>query len=258
LRLPAGLGLPANWAVFAFTCRGWEIYSLGSWTFLRDGEPAGAHVTFAGPDEVEQGTLRVVFRPGAVSSDTPSGGRASDTVMLTQTPSPSGGRDSPLYRRCAKAMRTAVEGLNDTTPREAAKSLGLGRLLKRWSRPKAPEEELARLEEDLTQRPHDLELLLELGKFFDRNGFDNLYGALLMELYKRHPRNVQLLLDLAEVYARRARQPDRTASSRAQCATEAYTCLVQAQKLRPGDAELDARAKRAAGEMALLKGGFGS
>jgi eukaryotic-like serine/threonine-protein kinase len=258
LRLPAGLGLPANWAVFAFTCRGWEIYSLGSWTFLRDGEPAGAHVTFAGPDEVEQGTLRVVFRPGAVSSDTPSGGRASDTVMLTQTPSPSVGRDSPLYRRCARAMRKAMEGLNDTIPREAAKSLGLGRLLKRWSRPKAPEEELARLEEDLTLRPHDLELLLELGKFFDRNGFDNLYGALLMELYKRHPRNVQLLLDLAEVYARRARQPDRTASSRAQCATEAYTCLVQAQKLRPGDAELDARAKRAAGEMALLKGGFGS
>ena len=131
-----------------------------------------------------------------------------------------------------------------------------GSTRKTW--PKEPAEELRSFETDLEQSPHDTALLRKLGEFLDRFGFDNLYGRLLIELYKREPHDADLLIALSEVYSRRSTQPDRPQSARAHSATEAHACLLQAQKLRPDDPDLRARLKHAAGQMALLKGGFGS
>src|SRR5262245_54558969 len=257
LRLPAGLGLPLHWAVLAKTNRGWELFALGEDAFSRDGQNLGTEIQFEGPDEIVQGDVRLVFRPGAAPAD--RSGTLSDTGSLYGAVEAGSVRDTPFYRRCERVCQKAMEGLrSDATPvKPTGTSFGLKRFLKRLAWPKEPAEELHSFELDLQQAPHDTALLRKLGEFFDRFGFDNLRGRLLIELYKREPHDAQLLLDLAEVYSRRALQTDRPQAARIHSATEAYACLQQASKLRPNDHEIRARLKNAAGQMALLKGGFG-
>jgi hypothetical protein len=258
VRLPPATGYPPQWAVLAQTNRGWELHSLTAGRFAREGEDVGTDYLFpGGADAVEQGGLRLVFRPPADAG----GSGKHDTVMQASTPAPQDTRDSPFYQRCETAYRRAASYLKKVRDGGSAEGVrsgaGLRRFFKWLSRPKDPAEELTRLEQELDAHPGDAATAVELARFFDRIGFDNLYGQLLIDLFRTEPNNVQHLLDLADIYSRRARQTDRPDSSRVQSAVEAYQCLIQAQKLRPDDNSIGERVKRAAAEMTILKGKFG-
>jgi hypothetical protein len=263
---PAEIGLPALWAVIARTNRGWELHSLTNVPFSRDGAELGTQVVFRGADIVEQQFLRFIFKPAA---DTPGesdpASRGSDPSLYldpleTGELAPTDIRETTFYLRCTEVCSKVTAGLKEaekTDARQFEVRRWLRRLLRRWKRPKDPVDELFQFESDLARWPDDHERAHDLALFFDRMGFDNLYGSLLIELFKRQPRNVELLLELADVYSRRARQSDRPHFARVQSATEAYTCLVQAQKLQPGP-DMAARVKQAAAEMMLLKSTFSS
>jgi eukaryotic-like serine/threonine-protein kinase len=267
VQLPAGMGLAATWAVIARTDRGWELHSLTGRPFTRNGAELGTSIVFRGADEVEQDGVRFLFKP---ASDAPPmeapASRGSDPSLYLEPEEagplgPTAIRETTFYLRCAEVCSKVTAALKEAGPNEPREApapqwlLKLRRFWQRWRRPKDPAEELSRLEAALNRAPDDHESVHDLAQFFDRYGFDNLYGALLMELFRKEPRNVPLLLELADVYARRARQSDRPHFERVQSATEAFTCLTQAQKLRPG-ADISSRVRQAAAEMMLLKSGF--
>ncbi len=121
-------------------------------------------------------------------------------------------------------------------------------------RSKNPSEALEEIRADLEQSPHNRDLLIELARILEANGYYDLCRLVLAEVHVLDPKDFDTLLALVKLYLMEGRQTGRALGERLDFLNKAERWGHKAQLLRPKHDELLTLVQKAEVEQTLLKG----
>jgi hypothetical protein len=121
-------------------------------------------------------------------------------------------------------------------------------------RSKEPSVAIEQIKADLEQAPHNRDLLIELARLLEGNGYYDLCRLVLAEVHVLDPKDFDTLLALVKLYLMEGRQTARPLRERLDFLNKAERWGHKAQLLHPKHDELLTLVQQAEVEQTLLKG----
>jgi hypothetical protein len=278
LCLPPTPGIEAEHAYLAYAEGAWHVHSLTGQNDLIQalGHEGKASVRLEATDRIWLGSsgISIRFTPEAPDEPAPAPAKPARTVSTDTVPEHNLAETAenlpteevippltdhstePAYssakQLCVWLHKVLHEPPSTSSSRVWEALVAVKTRLGRRS--KDPSVALEQIKADLEQSPHNRDLLIELARHLEKNGYYDLCRLVLAEVHVLEPKDFDTLLALVKLYLMEGRQIARPLGERLDMLHKAERWGHKAQLLRPRHDELLTLVQKAEVEQTLLKG----